>query len=97
MNLQEQISRIQSMMGVISESNDTEYAVIEILIPLARMNPKYYYQSVPLHKTEYDMIYVKKGASGHKTISTKNIKVLKTFKGGDNPEMIEYLKKLREE
>ena len=47
------------MMGVISESNDAEYAVIEILIPLVHMNPKYYYQAVPLHKTEDDMIYVK--------------------------------------
>jgi hypothetical protein len=80
---------------VISESDDTEYAVIEITKPLGYMDLKYYYQAVPYWKTKEDKIYIKKGASGYKTISTKNIKVLKIFKNENDPEMKEYLKELR--
>jgi hypothetical protein len=89
MNLQESIRRI------LREEAEPEYAVIEITKPLARMEEKYYYQIVPYWKTKEDKIYINKGASGRKTISTDNIKVLKTFKGEDNPEMKEYLNKLR--
>ena len=88
-NLQESIRRI------LREETEPEYAVIEITKPLARMEEKYYYQIVPYWKTKEDKIYINKGASGRKTISTDNIKVLKTFKGEDNPEMKEYLNKLR--
>jgi hypothetical protein len=95
MNLHENIHRIKEMMGIISESEETEYAVIEITKPMARMEPKYYYQEVPYWHTKEDMIFVKKGSAGNKMISTKNIKVLKTFKGRHDPEMKEYLKKLR--
>ena len=80
---------------VITESDDTEYAVIEITKPLGYMDLKYYYQSVPYWKTKEDKIYVKKCVSGYKTISTKNIKVLKIFKNENDPEMKEYLKELR--
>lgn len=92
MNLQEQISRIQEMMGM----DNTPYAVIEITKILSHMDPKYYYQAVPYWKTEKDNIYIKKGSSGHKTISTKNIKVLKVFEDGETEELRDYLKSLRE-
>jgi hypothetical protein len=81
--------------SILREETEPEYAVIEITKPLARMEEKYYYQIVPYWKTKEDKIYINKGASGRKTISTDNIKVLKTFKGEDNPEMKEYLNKLR--
>lgn len=96
MNLQENIQRIKEVMGVITESEETEYAVIEITKPLRYIEPKYYYQEVPYWQTKEDLIYIKKGSAGTKTISTKNIKVLKTFMGRNNPEMKEYLKNLRE-
>jgi len=92
MDLQEQIIRIQEMMGV----DNTPYAVIEITKILSNMNPKYYYQEVPYWKTKNDKIYIKKGSSGHKTISTNNIKVLKVFEDGNTEELQEYLKSLRE-
>ncbi len=95
MKLQENINRIKEVMGIITESDDTEYAVIEITKPLGYMDLKYYYQAVPFWKTKEDKIYIKKGVSGYKTISTKNIKVLKIFKNGNDPEMKEYLKELR--
>ena len=95
MNLQEQTNRIKQMMGLLNENTDTEYSVIEITMPMAYMPMKYYYQAVPTWKTKEDKIYVLKGTTG-KTISTKNIKVLKTFKGDHkNPEMLDYLEELR--
>ena len=95
MNLHEQTDRIKQMMGLLNESTDTEYSVIEITMPMAYMPKKYYYQAVPTWKTKEDTIYVLKGKTG-KTISTENIKVLKTFKGGhQNPEMLNYLEELR--
>ena len=82
--------------GLINETDSkTEYAVIEILKPLAHMDEKYYFQSVPLWHTKEDKIYIKKGASGNKSISTKNIKVLKVF-SSENDEMRDYLKSVRE-
>lgn len=74
-----------------------KYAVIEITKALAFMEPRYYFQAVPYWHTKENKIFIKKGSSGSKMISTDNIKVLKTFNGGhNNPEMKEYLKKLRE-
>jgi hypothetical protein len=95
MNLQENIYRIKEVMGIVIESEETEYAVIEITKPIARMDIKYYYQEVPYWKTKEEMIYIKKGASGNKMISTKNIKVLKVFKNRKDPDMEKYLEKLR--
>lgn len=77
------------------DDSKTEYAVIKITKPIAHMDMKYYYQEVPLWKTKEDKIYIKKGSAGNKTISTKNIEVLKTFES-DNDELKEYLKKLRD-
>lgn len=94
MNLQENIQRIKEVMG-INESHKKEYAVIEITKPLSYMSMDYYYQIVPYHQTKEDKIYIKKGSSGHKTISTDNIKVLKTFSSDQEEDMNEYLKSLR--
>lgn len=70
-------------------------AVIEITKPLSHMSLDYYYQAVPYWKTKENLIFVKKGSSGSKMISTDNIKVLKVFKRGDEDEMEAYLKTLR--
>lgn len=74
---------------------DTKYAVIKILKPLFWMNPKYYYQEVPLHQTQGDKITIKKGSSGTKTISRRNIKVMKVF-SSNSDELHHYLDSLRE-
>jgi hypothetical protein len=79
------------------EATDTEYAVIEILKPSSRMPQKWYFQAVPLNKTEQDKIYIKRGAAGTLTISTKNIKIHKIFKNSEKEEMDKYLEKLRDE
>ena len=71
------------------------YAVFEITKPLAHMPIEYYYQEAPLWKTEESFIYIKKGSSGHKSISTKNIKVLKVFPEGETEELHNYLERLR--
>lgn len=92
MNLQETIRRV-----LREEITDTEYAVIEILKPSSRMPLKWYFQAVPLHKTKEDKIYIKRGPAGTLTISTKNIKVRKTFKKSEKEEMDKYLEKLRDE
>ena len=92
MNLQETIRRV-----LREEITDTEYAVIEILKPSSRMPSKWYFQAVPLHKTKEDKIYIKRGPAGILTISTKNIKVRKTFKKSEKEEMDKYLEKLRDE
>ena len=72
-----------------------DYAVIEITIPIAYMNPKYYYQAVPAHQLEHDRIYIWKGAAGGKSISTKSVRVLKIFKSSEKDEMESYLNQLR--
>jgi len=72
-----------------------DYAVIEITIPIAYMDPKYYYQAVPIHQLESDRIYILKGAAGGKSISTKSVRVLKTFKYDEKDEMESYLNQLR--
>lgn len=93
-SLQENIQRIKEVMN-INEDHHNEYAVIEITKPLSFMSLDYYYQAVPLWKTKEDTIYIKKGPSGRKTISTDNIKVLKTFTSDQEDEMNEYIKSLR--
>jgi hypothetical protein len=70
-------------------------AVIEIMIPLAYLNDKYRYQDVPLHALENRMVYLKKGASGNKMISTKNVKLLKVFNREDREGIEKYLDELR--
>ena len=72
-----------------------DYAVIEITIPIAYMDPKYYYQAVPVHQLESDRIYIWKGAAGGKSISTKSVRVLKTFKYTEKDKMESYLNQLR--
>ncbi len=72
-----------------------DYAVIEITIPIAYMDPKYYYQAVPVHQLQSDRIYIWKGAAGGKSISTKSVRVLKTFKYTEKDEMEAYLNQLR--
>jgi hypothetical protein len=71
------------------------YAVFEITKPLAHMPMKYYYQEAPLWKTQESIIFIKKGVSGSKSISTNNIKVLKIFPEGDTKELKDYLEELR--
>jgi hypothetical protein len=72
-----------------------DYAVIEITIPIAYMDPKYYYQAVPINQLDSDRIYIWKGAAGGKSISTKSVRVLKTFKYNEKDEMDVYLNQLR--
>jgi GNAT superfamily N-acetyltransferase len=71
-----------------------DYAVIEITIPMAYLPLKYYFQAIPVHHLQSDRVYVNKGAGG-KSISTKNVKVLKTFKYDEKDEMEAYLNELR--
>jgi GNAT superfamily N-acetyltransferase len=71
-----------------------DYAVIEIMIPMAYLPLKYYFQAIPVHHLQSDRVYVNKGAGG-KSISTRNVKVLKTFKYTEKDEMEAYLKELR--
>jgi GNAT superfamily N-acetyltransferase len=71
-----------------------DYAVIEIMIPMSHLPLKYYFQAIPVHYLQSDRVYVNKGAGG-KSISTRNVKVLKTFKYSEKDEMEAYLKELR--
>lgn len=96
MNLQEQTNRIKQMMGLQEQVADYKTAVIEILAPLAFMSEKYRFQSVPFWKTLEKNIYINKGPSGRKTISTDDIKVIKVFDKGEEDKMEEFLNKLRE-
>jgi hypothetical protein len=89
---------IMEYPNYVYESEDKlkiPYAVFEITKPLAHMQLEYYYQEAPLWKTKEDLIYIKKGASGHKTISTQNIRVLRIFPEGETEEMYNYLEELR--
>jgi hypothetical protein len=72
------------------------YALIEIKIPLAFWGYKNYFQIVPHHYVLGDRIYVKKGTSGGRSISTKNINVIEVFDEDRMNEMIELMNKLRE-
>jgi hypothetical protein len=99
MNLQENINRIKEMMGV-TETDGIDQAVIEITKPLSFMPLKYYYQVVPYWKTKQDTIFISKGGVSKggvgKTISTKNIRVLRVFSQDEEQEMMDYLNNLRE-
>lgn len=75
----------------------TEYGVFEIIKPIAYMEMKYYFQARPMHEILSDRVYIMKGSAGNKSISTKNIKVLKTFHLPDEEnEMILFLNDLRD-
>lgn len=74
---------------------ETKTAVIEIMKPLAYFDEKYKYQDVPLHALDERMVYIKKGASGNKMISTKNIKLLKVFNSSDKESIKSYIEELR--
>lgn len=93
MNLQENINRIKEVMGINEEREEPTHALIEILPSLAYMDEKYRYQVVPYHATKEDKIYIKKGSAGNKSISTKNIKVIKK---GSEEDMKNHLSKLKD-
>jgi hypothetical protein len=80
---------------LLKEHFDDRTAVIEIKIPIRYMDIDNYYQAVPYHATQNRMIYIKKGAAGHKSISTKNIEVLKVFDNNDVEGIQNYLDFLR--
>ena len=69
-------------------------AVIEIMIPLRYFNEKYRYQDVPLHALDERLVYIKKGGDS-KSISTKNVKLLKVFDREDRDGIEKYLDELR--
>ena len=73
----------------------TKTAVVEIMIPLAYFDEKYTYQDVPLHSLDDRMVYIKKGGSGRKSISTKNVKLLRVFDTDDKKGIEGYLSELR--
>jgi GNAT superfamily N-acetyltransferase len=81
--------------NMTEEIETPDYAVVEITIPIAYMDPKYYYQAVPINQLDSDRIYIWKGAAGGKSISTKSVKMLKTFKYDEKDEMENYLNQLR--
>jgi antitoxin component YwqK of YwqJK toxin-antitoxin module len=70
-----------------------ETAVIEVIKPLAYMNPEYYIQAVPLHALEHSLVGVRKNSSDYKMISTKNVKLLKVFDSRDKEEIQSYIEK----
>jgi GNAT superfamily N-acetyltransferase len=86
---------LHNMMEDNEEFEIPDYAVIEITIPMAYMDPKYYYQAVPINQLDSDRIYIWKGSAGGKSISTKSVRVLKTFKYNEKDEMEAYLNQLR--
>jgi GNAT superfamily N-acetyltransferase len=78
------------------EIESTEYGVYEIMIPIAYLDTKYYFQASPMHEILSNRVFIKKGSAGNKSISTKNIKVLKTFHLPDEEnEMNLFLNDLR--
>ena len=79
----------------VDQEDLNKYAVIEITKPLAFMNPKYYFQAVPYWKTKLDSIYIKKNPKDHKTISTKNNKVIDIFDSKNKKGINDLLEKLR--
>jgi GNAT superfamily N-acetyltransferase len=75
---------------------NTEYGVFEIKIFLANMDMKYYFQARPMDEIRSDRVFIRKGSAGNKSISTKNIKLLKTFNlPNEKDEMEVYLNQLR--
>lgn len=79
----------------ITENHNPDYAIIEILIYMAYMPPKDYFQVVPFDRLSDRLISVKKSRNEPKMISTKNVKVIKTFMKGQEDEMNGYLDRLR--
>ena len=73
---------------------DPKYAVIQILPALSHLDDKYRFQLVPYQATQRDLIYINKGSSGHKSISTNNIKIIDT---GSKEDMEKLLNKMKEE
>lgn len=74
----------------------TEYGVFEIEIPIAYMDMKYYFQARPMDEIRSGRVFVKKGSAGNKSISTKNIKLLKIFNlPNEKDEMEVYINQLR--
>jgi len=83
--------------NINEEVEGTEYGVYEIMIPIAYLDTKYYFQASPMHEILSNRVFIKKGSAGNKSISTKNIKVLKTFHLPDEEnEMILFLNDLRD-
>jgi GNAT superfamily N-acetyltransferase len=79
------------------EVESTEYGVYEIMIPIAYLDTKYYFQASPMHEILSNRVFIKKGSAGNKSISTKNIKVLKSFHlPYEENEMILFLNDLRD-
>jgi GNAT superfamily N-acetyltransferase len=79
------------------EVENTQYGVYEIMIPIAYLDTKYYFQASPMHEILSNRVFIKKGSAGNKSISTKNIKVLKTFMIPEQEnEMNLFLKGLRD-
>jgi len=85
---------LKTIKNIIVEKKEPEYAVIQILPALSYMNDRYRFQLVPYLATQRDLIYINKGSSGHKSISTKNIKIIDT---GNKEKMETLLKKMQEE
>ena len=56
---------------------------------------KNYFQIVPFDRLSDGLISVKKSRNEPKMISTKNVKVIKTFMKGQEEEMNGYLDRLR--
>ena len=74
---------------------ENKTAVIEIMKPLAFMDMDYYIQDVPLHALNHRMVFVRKGVSGSKMISTKNVKLLKVFDDDDKEGIKSYIEKMK--
>jgi hypothetical protein len=75
-----------------SDIQEPEYALIEITKALAYMDDKYRYQLIPKSKLDNRLIDIKKGASGYKSISPNNIKVIET---GNKAQLETKLKELQ--
>lgn len=71
---------------------EPEYALIEITKALAYMDDKYRYQLIPKSKLNNRLIDIKKGASGYKSISPNNVKVIET---GNKSQLETKLKELQ--
>jgi hypothetical protein len=89
-------SQYNRIINEDDDADDVDYAVIEISKPLSFLSSKYRYQVVPYWKTKEKLIYVNKGVAGRKTISTRNINVLKVFKSTEKELMDKYIQDLRE-
>lgn len=66
-------------------------AVIEINIPVAYLSLDKYIQAVPLHVLDNRMVYINVGGEAGKSISTKNVSVLKVFNAGDEENIKSFI------